>query len=266
MVAVCVDDERLPLEALKRAVEKSPDIGEVYAFEDEGEALSWCREHQADIAFLDIELHEMNGLDLAREMLAVLPELAVVFCTGYVRYALPALQMHRDVCYLVKPFRASQVQAEIDYIKSRMDRPNKLRVVTFGSFEVYSNEAPLAFRRTKTKELLAYLIDRKGAETSANTLCAVLWPDETDDERKRDYLYHLFSDLKNTLKTAGYPDAVVSRGRGYAVDPQKLDCDYYRMLEGDARARRSFVGEYMDQYSWSEPTCAWLTERYGSRR
>jgi two-component SAPR family response regulator len=147
-----------------------------------------------------------------------------------------------------------------------VERRKKLRAVTFGSFEVYADKTPLVFRRTKTKELLAYMIDRRGAETSVNTLCAVLWPDETDDERKRDYLYHLFSDLKKTLKDAGFPDAVLSRGRGYAVDTQKIDCDYYHLLDGDARARRSFVGEYMDQYSWSEPTCAWLTERYVSRR
>ncbi len=266
MIAVCVDDEKLQLDALKRAVEKSPDIQAVYAFDDGAEALAWCREHRVDIAFLDIELHKINGLDLARELISLWPRLAVVFCTGYERYALPALRMHRDVSYLLKPFRVSQVQAEIDYFKYRVERRKKLRAVTFGSFEVYADKTPLVFRRTKTKELLAYMIDRRGAETSVNTLCAVLWPDETDDERKRDYLYHLFSDLKKTLKDAGFPDAVLSRGRGYAVDTQKIDCDYYHLLDGDARARRSFVGEYMDQYSWSEPTCAWLTERYVSGR
>ncbi|MBP5272338.1 MAG: response regulator, partial [Clostridia bacterium] len=87
MIALCVDDEVLLLEALTSAVKASPDIHQVVAFEDEYDALEWVRDHRPDMAFLDIQLHDLNGMELAEALRKVYPELPVVFCTGYREYA-----------------------------------------------------------------------------------------------------------------------------------------------------------------------------------
>ena len=39
-----------------------------------------------------------------------------------------------------------------------------------------------------------------------------------------------------------------------AIDPERVDCDYYRFLAGDMTAVNAFRGEYMSNYSWAEPT------------
>ena len=51
------------------------------------------------------------------------------------------------------------------------DRPARLRVQTFGNFEVFWKEQPVRFERSKTRELFAYLIDRRGARSTMASLC-----------------------------------------------------------------------------------------------
>lgn len=259
MIALCVDDEPILLKALQRAVEKSPDITETFTFEDELDAMMWIREHPCDIAFLDIELHAISGLELAQRMRKVRPGLAIVFCTAYPQYAVQTIGMHIDCGYLLKPVQAKDVQAEIDHILQPLRKP--LRVVCFGSFEAFVNDKPLDFRRKKTRELLAYLVDRKGAFASANEICAVLWENAPDDTRSRDYFYHLLSDLKRALEKEHASSVLLTSSSGYGLDTSQVDCDYYRLLAGDEQAIQAFNGEYMNRYSWSEPTAAWLQRK-----
>lgn len=258
MFALCVDDERLPLQALVSALKKSPDIDGTAAFEDEREALEWAQTHDFDLAFLDIQLHDMTGLELAKMLRARHPRAGVVFCTGYGQYAVEVLGMHIDAGYLVKPCRPAQIQAEIDHAKLRMGRAKRLRVVCFGGFEVYSADQPLRFGRKKSRELLAFLVDRRGALVSAEEACEVLWPGQPYDEKLKDYLYHIMSDLRRTLRNVGQEDILLPGEMGYRVNPDRLDCDYYHFLDRDPWALRAFHGEYMHRYSWAESTCARL--------
>lgn len=262
MIALCVDDEVLLLEALKRAVAASPDVEETAAFDDEHEALEWADRHPVDVAFLDIRLHDMDGLELAEELRKIHPHLPIVFCTGFREYALDAFQVHATG-YLTKPIRADAVQRELDHIRERTGAEKLLKAQCFGTFEVYAGGEPLHFKRARTKELLAYLIDRRGAGVSARELYSQLWEGKAGEKGDLNYLHQLTSDLRKTLKSAGAEEVLVSRSRGYAVDPELIDCDYYRFLRGEERAVRQFTGEYMTNYSWSEFTCAYLQSIVG---
>ena len=268
MIALCVDGDARALRALAREVGELPEIASVAAFGGAAEALAWAGGHPFDVALLETELGgaEPDGLALARRLLALRPEASVVFCAASDRRAVEALALHVDAGYLLKPVDRAKLAAEIAHAAGRHAGDRRLRVVCFGSFEVFSGDRPLKFARRKSRELFAYLVDRRGAETGTNELCAVLWPDETDDARNRDYLYHLIADLKRALRGAGAEAALRSRNRGYAIDVNAVDCDYYHLLDGDPAARRAFAGEYMHRYSWAESTCAWLLANYGRRR
>ena len=264
MIAICVDDEALLLRALVKAVEQSPDIKETFAFEDELDAINWARNNKADVAFLDVQLHQMTGLELSQRLRQLQPDMAIVFCTGYEKYAVQAMQMHIDAGYLIKPVRYTKVQEEINHIKKKKEEEKLLTVRCFGNFEVFRGGEPLAFHRKKTKELLAYLVDRRGAEAATREICATLWENDGTDQKNLNYMYHLLSDLKKTLAEAGAEKVLTSTNGGYAVNERYLDCDYYRLLEGDESALRAFSGEYMSRYSWAEETCAYLTTKYGA--
>ena len=122
----------------------------------------------------------------------------------------------------------------------------------YHTFPLYVKGEKMLFKRVKTKELFAFLIDRKGAGMTAKEICAVLFPDDTDDTKNSAYLRQLVLDLKNTLKAVGAESVLRHETPCYRVDTNLLKCDYYRYLE---TGKPEFLGEYMTQFSWAEETC-----------
>ena len=257
MIAMTVDDERPMLAALTAAVSASPDISSVTEFTTCSAALEWAKTNSVDVAFLDISMRGMGGLKLAERIVELHPDCGIIFCTGYTQYALDAIQLHVSG-YLLKPITAKAVQKELDYIKGRKAKEKLLSVQCFGYFEVMARGRPLNFKRSKTKELLAVSIDRKGAGITAKEICAVMWQDGGDDSKNINYLYQLFSDLRHTLEFAGAADVLLQNGYSYALDTERIDCDYYSYLN---TGKPEFHGEYMFQYRWAEDTAGLLCQK-----
>ena len=254
MIAIAVDDEALMLRALVRAISVSPDITGVFKFSDPEKALDFVQGNPVNVAFLDINMRGMGGLALAEKIISFRPDCKIVFCTGYEEYAIPAFKLHVSG-YLMKPISAEDVQGEIDNIKGVRQKEKLLKVKCFGNFEVFAKDEPLQFKRSKTKELFAFLVDRNGAGMTAKQICAVLFPDDTDDSKNVAYLRQLVMDLKNTLKTVGAESVLCHETPCYRVDTNLMKCDYFSHIE---TGKPEFYGEYMMQYSWAEETCAML--------
>ena len=254
MRAIAVDDEIYMLETLQEAVSASADIGQVEAFSSCSAALAYAAEHPVDIAFLDINMRGIGGLGLAEKLMELHPRCKIIFCTGYEEYAVSAFRLHVSG-YLMKPITAEAVQKEIDHIKGVKAAEKMLTIHCFGNFEVLSNGEVLSFKRTKSKELLAVLVDRNGAGMTAKQICAILFPDDTDDAKNAAYLRQLVLDLKNTLKNIRAEDVLRHETPYYRIDTNLVRCDYLSFLE---TGKPQFHGEYMTQYSWAEGTCAML--------
>ena len=254
MIAIAVDDEPLMLRALVSAVSSSPDISEVVQFSDCEKALEHIKENVVNIAFLDVNMRGMGGLALAEKIIFYRPNCKIVFCTGYEEYAVPAFKLHASG-YLMKPISKEDVQKEIDNIKGIRQKEKLLEVKCFGNFEVYANGERVVFKRSRTKELFAFLVDRKGAGMTAKQICAVLFPDDLDDNKNFAYLRQLVLDLKNTLKTLGVEEVFRHETPYYRIDTSLIKCDYLSYLE---TKKPDFMGEYMTQFSWAEETCAML--------
>ena len=256
MIAIAVDDEVLMLGALTTAIKASPDITVVSSFSGCEEALEFVKSNFVDVAFLDINMRGMGGLALAQKILSACPECKIVFCTGYEEYAIPAFKLHASG-YLLKPVSAQDVQAEIDNIKGTRQKAKPLAVKCFGNFEVYANGEKLTFKRSKTKELFAFLIDRNGAGVTVAEIGVALWENDVD-EKNQNYTHQLFRDLRQALAAIGMEDIFERNNYLYSVNPEKIDCDYFSHLK---TGRPEFFGEYMSQYSWAEGTCGLLWDR-----
>ena len=254
MKAIAVDDELYMLENLEEAVRASSDISQVSCFSTCSAALAYAEENPVDVAFLDINMRGIGGLGLAEKLMALQPRCKIVFCTGYGEYAVSAFQLHVSG-YLMKPITPEAVQKELDHIKGVRATEKLLTVQCFGNFEVLHNGEILPFKRRKAKELLAVLIDRKGAGMTAKQICAILFPDDTDDTKNAAYLRQLVMDLKNTLKQIRGEEVFQHDTPYYRVDTNLISCDYLSFLE---TGKPQFYGEYMTQYSWAEETCALL--------
>ena len=256
MIAIAVDDEPLMLGALTKAIKASPDITSVADFTSCENALDYIKSNPADVAFLDINMRGMGGLALAEKIVAFSPCCKIVFCTGYEEYAIPAFKLHASG-YLMKPVSAKDIQAEIDNIKGIRQTEKPLTVKCFGTFEVYARGEKLIFKRSKTKELFAFLVDRNGAGVTVAEIGVALWEND-EDQKNHNYIHQLFRDLRQSLEMVGAAEIFERNNYFYSLNPEKLDCDYYAYLKN---GKPAFRGEYMSQYSWAEETCGLLWEK-----
>ncbi|MEE0264201.1 MAG: response regulator [Acutalibacteraceae bacterium] len=256
MIAIAVDDEPLMLHALVKAIKASGDITAVTDFTSCEDALDFIKSNPADIAFLDINMRGMGGLSLAEKIIGCCPDCKIVFCTGHEEYAIPAFKLHASG-YLMKPISAEDVQLEINNIKGVRKREKPLAAKCFGSFEVYINGEKLLFKRSKTKELLAFLIDRHGVGVTIAQIGVALWEND-EAQKKQNYVHQLIRDLRQSLEAVGEDELFQRNNYFYSINPEKIDCDYYTYLK---TGKPEFHGEYMSQYSWAEETCGLLWKK-----
>ena len=91
MRVLLVDDERMSLEDTASVIsEVDPDI-EILKSDNYKDALRICGENRIDVAFLDIEMPELNGIQLAKKLKAINPTVNFIFVTAYDQYALELL-------------------------------------------------------------------------------------------------------------------------------------------------------------------------------
>ena len=256
MIIMAVDDEKLALEGLLKSIREAEPSAETVGFRKPSEAMVFFKEHTCDVVFLDIQMRGVNGVNLAKEMKLLRPEVNVIFATGYLDYMGEAFSLHASG-YIVKPITTAKVRAELNDLRHPVQEAARSRVniYTFGNFEVYVDGKTLPFKYEKTKEMLAYLVDRHGAFCSNGEIMTVLW----EDERRTSYLGNLKKDLLDTLETAGCADVITQQRGRLGIVPQAIRCDYYDWCDGK-RMGNAYLGEYMAQYSWSEYTNAALQQ------
>ncbi|MBQ7766147.1 MAG: hypothetical protein IJ397_04830 [Lachnospiraceae bacterium] len=139
-----------------------------------------------------------------------------------------------------------------------------LQVRTFGNFEIFYKGMPISFRRAKAKELLAYLIDRRGTTVTTAEACAILWEDKEYNFSLQRQFQTIVSELMKSLKNYQAEHLIFRRRNCLSVDVSGLDCDYYKLMDGDQIIAGQYNGEYMSNYSWAEGTAGFLTQKYGN--
>ena len=81
MRILAVDDEQLMLERLERCIREAAPEAELISFQKATECLSYVRKQQADVAFLDIRMRLMDGMELARQIKVLQPNMNIIFTT-----------------------------------------------------------------------------------------------------------------------------------------------------------------------------------------
>ena len=264
MLIYAIDDEPNMLYLLHEAIAQAAPEAEIHDFSLGSEAIRYIETEgtSPDVVFSDIRMPGISGLELAARLKELSSRTSMVFVTGY-DYAMDAYQLHVPG-YIPKPVEAERIREELAYLFP-MDQNNKdsvmerLSVQCFGTFEVFWQNQPLSFSRKKTKELLAFLVDRHGAFCSSDEIITALWEGEPHTGNMNHRLWNLTSDLRASLKSIGMEDVLISKSRQLAIRTERIDCDYYRMLAKDSSEEFSFRGEYMEQYSWAETTKGKLT-------
>jgi two-component SAPR family response regulator len=248
MKILLVDDENLQLLRLETVCKKLMPNDEFYTYTNPKKAYDDTANEKIDIAFLDVEMPVLNGVQLAKKLKKNNPLINIIFVTAYDNYAMDAYNIHASG-YVLKPVKEEKIKKELDGLRYNIElKPTKsLQVKCFGNFEVFKDGAPIKFKYQKSKELFAYLVDREGSSANVNELNAILW-----EEDHKAYLRNLIADVSEALKSIGAEDVFIKRHNECFIDPTKIDCDAYEYKNNNPEAVRMYRGEYMTQYSWAQ--------------
>jgi len=124
MRILIVDDERPARDKLRRMLVQEQGISAIEEARDGVEALEKVASFAPDAIFLDVQMPEVSGLEVA----ASLPQPAplVVFATAFDEYAVPAFDANA-IDYLLKPFDATRLQRAMQRLRERLTaRPSQV--------------------------------------------------------------------------------------------------------------------------------------------
>ena len=120
VTCVIAEDEQLFRDALiKLLANQWPELGILAACEDGAEALEAIAEHQPAVAFLDIRMPGLSGMDVAAATASISPATQVVFVTAYNQYAIDAFEKGA-IDYLLKPIEPKRLANTIERLQTRL--------------------------------------------------------------------------------------------------------------------------------------------------
>ena len=256
MSFLVVDSKRNDIDYLTEILHKIKPEVRVFSLPSAEEALE-LSSLSFDAAFIDIVLDtgRMNGLELAVRLKSIHKDTHILFVTHSRNFFQEAFAIHADA-YLLKKVTEDDISRELNYLAYHYPAPlktsGKVYIQTFGGFSVFIDGKMLDFHRSKAKELLALLIDRRGIAVTAREACAVLFEDKPYDKTANAYYHVILNSLTNTLKDAGLQNIIVRNKNWIAVNPDAFECDSYNYLRGDPAAAKLYRGDYLNCYSWSE--------------
>lgn len=113
MNTVIIDDEVFALKRLERLLDSNELVESVDCFFTPKECLVFLESNAVDVAFIDYNLSEMNGLELARIIKDKYPLVLIVFITAHDMYATDAFEMKAND-YILKPYDAERLNRCVD--------------------------------------------------------------------------------------------------------------------------------------------------------
>lgn len=255
--AITIDDEEPNHILLKRAIEQNGHLEVVGQYTHPQLALEQIQAIKPDVAFVDIEMPDMNGLELAERMLALDGHIQIVFVTAYSQYAIEAFKVNA-LDYILKPIdpqEMSRVVRKILHYRSlqkpeptsgaQASRP-KAKILCLGEFEVYGHRSVqnVQWMTAKVEELFAYLVIHAGKPVDKWKLCDLLWP-SLDPEKASTNLHTSVYRLKKTIASEEVPIQIKSGKNSYWIelgecllDVQELDRRYTELEKSSQERNR----------------------------
>jgi len=247
MIIFAIDDEKMALEMLCDSIKEVVDET-IYSFRKPSELLKEFEITTPDIVFMDVEMPGTNGVELAKKLLKKKNNINIIFVTGYSEYMSDAMEMFASG-YVLKPVDTKQIRKQLEHLRYPISTNNEVFIKTFGNFTVYKGNEVVNFRYYKSKELLAYLVDRNGSLISRKELDAILMEEGNYSRSEQKMLSRYIKELEIDLEKAGISEIFKRETTGCMVDTAKFKCDLFDYNKGK---KSLYKGEYMEEYSWGD--------------
>ena len=265
MRAIIVDDEQIMLRSFMRLSKGISDLDVIAQFESPYEALAFVQKNPVELAFLDIKMPGMSGIELAVKLREILPKILIVFISAYDEYIRDSNLIGGDY-YIVKPYKRETIELMAQKMQILCQSLHKeIYMQMFGRFNVLKNGVPIALRG-KAKEILALVASRCGKEISNEEIYRIIWEGREYSNIKMKVYYNALKRLKEVLEAEGISDLLLSTPRGQMLNISVADCDYYAWKNGQTQRECKFEGEFLSEYSWGEYILADLLQNSEKRK
>lgn len=115
-VVILVEDIRVVLNDFMAILSTTLLSARCYGFQRASEALKFAASHDVDVAFLDIELFDSDGITLANRLRGRFPQINIIYLTAHPEYAMDA---HSSFCsgYLLKPLTPNKIREQVAHLR-----------------------------------------------------------------------------------------------------------------------------------------------------
>jgi two-component SAPR family response regulator len=220
------------------------------------------------VVFLDINMPQIKGIDIASSILEDSPDTEIIFVTAYDEYALEAFELHA-IDYLLKPVKEERLDKTINRLRKKQPlKPEKstakLQIKCFGCFQLrWDNKEPIKWRAEKTKELFAFLIHKQGSVITKDEILDSLWSEDDPDKAIRQ-LYNGIYYIRKALEEYGVDHRLLCIDSNYnmKLGDIQFDLNYLNELRSNRDTLKIrelenetelLAGEYMgkEDYQWA---------------
>jgi len=184
MNILIVEDEEYSRAAIESMALSHENVIHVDSCSFSKDALILANQQKYDVALLDIDLPDMTGLELAEHLNSLQPSIHIVFITAFNHFAAEAFEVYA-IDYLLKPLRKEKLHGSLSRIQERISL-NRItqqsltktcHIKCLGKFEVWIDEQLVTWKRTKAREIFAYLFSQKNSPIHKEKLCDNIFED-----------------------------------------------------------------------------------------
>lgn len=236
MRVLLIDDEPLALISMEKLLGEHKDIEVVAALLDPREALILARQERLDAIFLDLEMPEIGGMELAERLFALQPDVQIIFVTAFHQYAVEAFELNA-LDYILKPVSGARLGKTLIRIRKSMaevstladnDGTERTLICCFQSLhwiDSTSGVHSFPWRTNKTQELFSFLLHhRKAPAIHKEVLLEELWP-EQNPGRAGVQLHTTVYQIRKMLKEQALAVKVVYEQEGYRLQLDQVGVD-----------------------------------------
>ncbi|HYE81549.1 MAG TPA: response regulator [Clostridia bacterium] len=267
--AVLIDDERPALRGLEHMLKEYPEIEIAGMFTNPLEAIDKIAGIRPQIAFLDINMPQLQGIDAAAEILDRCPDTDIIFVTAYDQYAIEAFELHA-LDYVLKPVSKERFDKTISRIVGKgkkaeqKEQQKKFEICALGKFQAgwKGGRESIKWRTEKTKELFAFLLHNAGrAVTKDDILEAVYW--DMDIEKAVHQLHNGIYYIRKTFEKHGVEKSQIAIEGKYLLKLGDAVVDSLQFkrcikrstadnggLEAIEAAEALYAGDYFEGMDW----------------
>ncbi len=245
MNIIAVDDEISSLQIFLGQIIGIDDLGYKFFKDDVDQILKSVQESDVSAAFIDVNMPNINGIDLARKLIALNGDIKIIFVTGIsvTKEDLPDEIKDNVLGFIYKPYTFEDVKRYVDVLGHHK---TIMKVKMFDTFDCFINGKAMKFSSSKSKELFALIIAYNGRTLEMNDAISQLWPDTQLDNAKKLYRDAVWR-LRKTLQDYNFLCVDFSRAQTKIIK-NNIKCDYWNYLEkGDG----GYSGGFCKSYDWS---------------